>query len=154
MQRGKFDHPDRLFQSVGGEWASQLFHTPDGAVNTQDVKELIPEFFCNPEFLKNGNELPLGTMQSGKVIDDVELPPWAQNCDDFVRMHRNALESDYVSEHLHTWINLIFGYQQRGKEAEDAVMEEAEPAPAPAAAPPVPAAMETEPVIEASGEPF
>ena len=40
------------------------------------------------------------------------------------------------------------------EEAEDAVMEEAEPAPAPAAAPPVPAAMETEPVIEASGEPF
>ena len=40
------------------------------------------------------------------------------------------------------------------EEAEDAAMEEAEPVPAPAAAPPVPAAMETEPVIEASGEPF
>ena len=38
--------------------------------------------------------------------------------------------------------------------AEDAAMEEAEPVPAPAAAAPEPAAMETEPVIEASGEPF
>ena len=36
-------------------------------------------------------------------------------------MHRKALESDYVSEHLNEWIDLIFGYKQQGPEAEKAL---------------------------------
>ena len=36
---------------------------------------------------------------------------------DFTHQCRKALECDYVSAHLHDWIDLIFGYKQRGEEA-------------------------------------
>jgi len=50
----------------------------------------------------------------------VVLPPWASTPEEFIAIHRAALESDYVSQNLHAWIDLIFGYKQRGKEAEAA----------------------------------
>jgi len=33
---------------------------------------------------------------------------------EFIRVHRAALECDYVSAHLHERIDLIFGYKQQG----------------------------------------
>lgn len=48
---------DRLFDSIGETWRSCLS-------NMSDVKELIPEFYTNAEFLRNANDLPLGRMQA------------------------------------------------------------------------------------------
>ena len=60
-------------------------------------------------------------LQDGGIIDDVTLPPWANgSVDEFIRLHREALESDYVSENLHDWLDLIFGYKQNGPAAESA----------------------------------
>jgi hypothetical protein len=116
LQGGQFDHADRLFNNLRDTWSSAA-----GKVNTSDVKELIPEFFYMPEFLENRFNLDLGEKQSGDKVGDVVLPPWAKGSTrEFIRKHREALESDYVSENLHHWIDLIFGYKQRGKMAEEA----------------------------------
>ena len=50
----------------------------------------------------------------------MELPKWANSAYEFVFMHKNALESEWVSKKLQNWIDLIFGYKQRGKNAVDA----------------------------------
>ena len=116
LQDGKFDHADRLFSSVAYSW--KLASETGGM---QDVKELIPEFFYLSNFLTNTNRFDYGTTEKGVAIDDVLLPKWSYGDPErFVRMHRNALESEYVSLHLHEWIDLIFGYKQRGDAAVEA----------------------------------
>jgi len=46
------------------------------------------------------------------ISQDVDMPPWAgRSAKKFLKIHREALESDYVSNHLHSWIDLIFGYK-------------------------------------------
>jgi len=84
--------------------------------------ELIPEFYYLPDFLENKNKFNFGTRQAGEPINDAVLPPWAHSSTlEFILKHKQALESDYVSEHLHEWIDLIFGYKQQGKPAEEAL---------------------------------
>ncbi|KAF9391989.1 hypothetical protein CPC16_003703 [Podila verticillata] len=117
LQGGQFDHADRLFHSIGKSWVSASQKT------MSDVRELIPEFFYLPEFLMNTNGFNFGSLQTtGEQIDHVSLPPWAK--DDpkiFIEKHREALECEYVSAHLHEWIDLIFGHKQQGPESVRAV---------------------------------
>ncbi|CAH0714498.1 unnamed protein product, partial [Brenthis ino] len=115
LQGGHFDLADRMFHSIKEAWNSASRH------NMADVKELIPEFFYLPEFLENSNNFDLGSKQSGVALNDVVLPPWAKGDPrEFIRVHRAALESDYVSHRLHHWIDLVFGYKQQGQPAVDA----------------------------------
>uniref|UniRef100_A0A8D3DM77 Neurobeachin n=1 Tax=Scophthalmus maximus TaxID=52904 RepID=A0A8D3DM77_SCOMX len=107
---GKFDHADRSFSGIGRSWRNCQR-------DTADVKELIPEFYYLPEMFVNSNEYELGVRDDGVPACDVELPAWAKKPEDFVRINRMALESEFVSCQLHQWIDLIFGYKQRGPEA-------------------------------------
>lgn len=111
LQSGRFDCPDRLFFDMNGCWRSCN-------TSTSDVKELLPEFFTCPDIFTNTNSFPLGEKQDGQSVDSVKLPPWANGSPhEFIRLHRLALESEYVSNNLHSWIDLIFGCKQRGPAA-------------------------------------
>ena len=111
-----FDIPDRTFHALVTTWRLA------SKESTTDVKEMVPEFFYLPEMLENNERFNFGRRQGGDLVDGVALPPW---CDGSARLftliHRQALESDIVRRKLHCWIDLIFGYKQKGKAAVDAI---------------------------------
>ncbi|KAI6657447.1 Protein FAN [Oopsacas minuta] len=111
LQDGKFDYANRMFHSINETWQHAL-------TGPSDVRELIPEFYLSPgDFLLNDAQLELGVRDSGTKVNDVQLPPWANNARDFTAKLREALESEHVTSRLHFWIDLVFGYKQRGEEA-------------------------------------
>ncbi|CAJ0938353.1 unnamed protein product, partial [Mesorhabditis belari] len=116
-QDGRFDLPDRLFNSIESVWRLS------SSESTTDFKELIPEFFYQPEFLQNLHHLNLGVRQNWDQVNDVMLPPWAppKGYRLFTLINRQALESSYVVSNLHHWIDLIFGFKQSGKAAKEAM---------------------------------
>ncbi|XP_068087878.1 lysosomal-trafficking regulator isoform X2 [Hyperolius riggenbachi] len=115
-QDQSFDIPDRTFHSMNTTWRLSSFES------MTDVKELIPEFFYLPEFLVNREGFDFGVRQNGERVNHVNLPPWARNDPRlFILIHRQALESDNVSQTICNWIDLVFGYKQKGRAAVQAI---------------------------------
>ncbi|KAM8954167.1 lysosomal-trafficking regulator isoform 2-T2 [Pelodytes ibericus] len=115
-QDQSFDIPDRTFHSMNTTWRLSSYES------MTDVKELIPEFFYLPEFLVNREGFDFGVRQNGERVNHVNLPPWARNDPRlFILIHRQALESDHVSQTICHWIDLVFGYKQKGRAAVQAI---------------------------------
>ena len=99
---GEFDAPDRMFKSLPQAWAALVDDR-----QLSDVKELVPEMFFLPELFENVNGVAFGACQDAVGGADLgaaacELPPWANgSAAEFVRLHREALESEFVSRNLH-----------------------------------------------------
>ena len=111
-----FKSSNEVFRSIKKEWLHTLY-------NRESVKELIPDFFIDDaSFLTNLMRLDLGvpsttskTKSNVKRNDHVKLPNWASSPSDFLKKHREALESEHVSRNLHKWIDMVFGVRPQPK---------------------------------------
>ena len=102
---------DRIFYSYYGSWNNAIS-------SPTDLRELIPEIYTLPEMFININNTSFGVTQEKLAVDNVHLPAWAgENPYRFASELRRKLESRYVSENINNWIDLIYGYKQRGKDA-------------------------------------
>lgn len=106
-QNSIFGSHDRYFKSIEGAFKSSL-------LLKGDFKETVPEIYANSaSFLINSELMQLDE----EALADVELPLWAKDPIHFCELMSQAFESDIVSLHLADWIDLIFGYKQRGAQA-------------------------------------
>jgi len=110
LQGHEFDKPDRLFLSVVNTFYNST-------TQKTDVRELIPEFYYLPEMFLNINDLNMGSLEDGYEVNDIKTP-CHNNPFEFIMILKTVLESDIISYNLNNWIDLIFGYKSRGKEAE------------------------------------
>jgi hypothetical protein len=98
-----FDLVDRMFTSIPLQFG----------VSPTSLVEFSPELFLLPDVYVNLNRIHL---TDGSELE-MSLPEWSRNPFEFVERHRYALECEQVKSSLGNWVDLVFGYRQRGPEA-------------------------------------